>query len=375
MPAKLSESIEKASRITQISGINGLYNAALMKFKISVHRALWNKRSLNGLLSAIYYNDISNPKINLAYLELTNNCNLNCKMCTIRQTQKKIGYMSMPLFKSCVDQFCEMGIGTLYLHGVGESLLHPKFKDYLKYAIKKRNEGGIQEVSWVDNGMLFNQNISDLAVELGVDSVSFSIDGVGEVNDNIRLGSKYSVIEQNIKYLIKKRGSASKPKVLLGMVDYGKTEEQKLAVYREWVPYVDKITLIPSLLPDNTWENKNSFDKTQLASPPAFCLVPFQMFSVSWDGNVTGCCLDWSYTLNLGNANNTPLKEIWQGPKYQALRKSVFLKSYQAVICRKCDFWKINFKPAEEVILGGKALLHYGYIYRTVTKRDKVLHA
>ena len=49
------------------------------------------------------------------------------------------------------------------------------------------------------------------------------------------------------------------PKYILSMCDFGKTEDQKIDVYREWVTVVDGITLIPSIRPNNTWENKEAF--------------------------------------------------------------------------------------------------------------------
>ena len=149
--------------------------------------------------------------------------------------QGTTGFMSWSFFESCINQLSDMGVSVLCLHFGGESLVHPEFKKFLTYAIQKRDEGCIGSVGWTENGMLFNESIAELVVELKLDFINFSLDGIGQVNDNIRIGSKYSVIEKNIKYLINKRGSAKKPVVLLNMVDYGKTDEQKLDLFREWV--------------------------------------------------------------------------------------------------------------------------------------------
>ena len=372
MSKKIGRYQRKVSKVVANSGITGLYDVATEAVKIRCHRAFVKSQVMHGALNSIYRHEILNPSLDLAYLELTNNCNLNCEMCTFKKMQEKIGYMSKSLFESCVDQLSEMGAKRIYLHGAGESLLHPDFKNYLKYAISKRNEGKIESVAWVDNGMLFNQAIADLVVDLQVDELNFSLDGVGQVNDNIRIGSKYSVIEHNIKYLISKRGKASKPKVTIGMVDYGKTEEQKNNVYSEWAPFADSITLIPALLPDNSWGNMNDFAGSPLiAEQPPFCHVPFNMMIISWNGNVTGCCIDYCYKLKVGNALKEPLRQIWQGPRYQALRRSMLAREYSpGSPCIKCDFWKINFKPTEKTILNGKAIMQYTNMYRIVKKSD-----
>jgi len=369
---KIVQYYRKVAVTLENRGINGLVGDAKEAFKLRYYRASSQHRRLEGILNIVFRRDICSPSLDLAYLELTNNCNLNCEMCTFKKMQGRIGCMSRFLFESCVDQLSEMGVKTLYLHGGGESLLHPEFKDFLRYAIYRRDHGGIQSVAWVDNGTLFNQDIADLVVDLKVDEINFSIDGVGAVNDNIRLGAKYSVIERNIKYLITKRGEAAKPKVTIGMVSYGKTEAQKMDVYREWVPFVDAINLIPSLLPNNSWDNRTDFLDTQMTvAPPPFCRIPFQMMIVSWDGKVSGCCIDYSYRLEVGDAARESLQQIWQGSRYQALRKAMLTKTYWfGSPCQKCEFWKINFEPAEEDLLDGKATVEYGYAYRTIRKKD-----
>jgi len=93
------------------------------------------------------------------------------------------------------------------------------------------------------------------------------------------------------------------------------------------------------------------------------------MMIISWNGNVTGCCIDYCYKLKVGNALKEPLNQIWKGPKYQALRRAVLDRSYPVGSpCIKCDFWKINFKPTEKIILDGKAVMQYLNYYRIVKK-------
>jgi radical SAM protein with 4Fe4S-binding SPASM domain len=285
--------------------------------------------------------------------------------------QKKTGYMSRSLFERCVNQLSEMGLDILCLHFGGESLLHPEFEYFLKYAIKKRDHGEIRSVNWTENGMLFDQRKADLVVNLKVDLINFSLDGIGQVNDNIRLGSKYSIIEKNIKYLLKKRGNAKRPTVKLLVVDCEKTEKQKLEIYREWIHLVDGIDLIPSILPDNTWENKNIISKTlKLAPPPKFCRFPFETIAISWDGKVTGCCLDYVFKMDLGDVTKESIKQIWEGQKFQTLRKSVLSNFFpNDSPCKGCEFWQVNFEHRKKEILEGKAEIEFGYIYRNIRKK------
>ncbi len=79
--------------------------------------------------------------------------------------------MSWDLFKKCSDEALALNVGEICLHFGGESLLNPQFKEYLKYAVKRQSNGGTQWVSWISNGILFNEAIADLAFDLKVDAI------------------------------------------------------------------------------------------------------------------------------------------------------------------------------------------------------------
>jgi radical SAM protein with 4Fe4S-binding SPASM domain len=361
MSQKLEFSYEKNYRLCDKRSIGRLVNGSARRFRNISLPLIYKRRFLR---------EMHNPKIETAFLELTNKCNLRCKMCIYQKMQEKTGFVSRSFFQSCVDQLAEIGVGALNLHFGGESLLHPEFYNFLKYAISKRGQGKISSVGWTDNGMLFNQKIADLVVSLKVDWINFSLEGVGEVNDNIRLGSKYSVIEKNIKYLLEKRGSSTKPAILLNIVDHGKTENQKIEFYKEWSPVVDEIELLPSIRPDNTWENKNILpENIRLAPSPSFCPIPFETMVIWWDGKVAGCCFDPNLKMVLGDATKEPLKQIWEGDRFQQFRKAVLTNNFSAGSpCYKCEFWKVNFAPKDELILNGKATIQYGGRIRKIRK-------
>jgi radical SAM protein with 4Fe4S-binding SPASM domain len=363
MSHKLRRFAEKIFRVYAKYGVRGLYAAIKGKLNYAALPIIYENR---------FIWKMHHPKLQTVFLELTNKCNLHCKMCNW-QARENTGFISRALFESCINQLSDMEVEVLNLEFAGESLLHPDFKDLLKYAIHKRDHGKIGAVGWTDNGMLFNQSIADLVVQLKVDWINISLDGIGKVNDNIRLGSKYSVIEKNIKYLLEKRGPADKPTVLLNMVDYGKTEDQKLEFYREWVHLVDGIELIPSILPNNTWENKDSLpENIKTANPHAFCSIPLNTMIISWDGKVTGCCFDTNLDLALGDVNKDSLKKIWNSSKFQNLRKAVVTNTFPVDSpCYRCEFWKVNFEPLDELILDGKARIEYGGAIRKIRSTSK----
>jgi Iron-sulfur cluster-binding domain len=94
--------------------------------------------------------------------------------------------------------------------------------------------------------------------------------------------------------------------------------------------------------------------------------------AVSWDGKVTGCCLDYIFKMDLGDATQESLKQIWRGPRYKAFREAALTNNFPVGSpCNKCEFWQLNFEPKEETILDGKAIMKYGYLYRTIESLEK----
>ena len=81
-------------------GVKGLIAATISKFKYSFFPIFYRNRFLMRLL---------HPKIQTVFLELTNKCNLHCKMCNW-QSRDTIGFISKSLFKSCIDQFISIFI-------------------------------------------------------------------------------------------------------------------------------------------------------------------------------------------------------------------------------------------------------------------------
>lgn len=213
--------------------------------------------------------------------------------------------------------------------------------------------------------------MADLVVDLKVDAIGFSIDGIGQVNDNIRVGSKYSVVERNIKYLIKRRGKAKKPEVFLSMTDYGRNKEQEMDVCREWAPVVDRISICIRIFNDGTVDNPNAFFRGHKSVKlPAFCFSPFEEMVVSWNGQVTACCVDTSFKADLGDTTRESLKQIWHGSRYQALRKAALANAFPVgSLCHRCTFWKKAFETEEEPSLDGTATIHYDLQWKQIRRK------
>jgi len=68
------------------------------------------------------------------------------------------------------------------------------------------------------------------------------------------------------------------------------------------------------------------------------CHLPFRTASFDFDGSVLTCCSSYDKEYDLGNINEKPWKDIWNGPKYRSARRAIHwgIFSNPSVICHKC---------------------------------------
>ena len=89
-------------------------------------------------------------KFKRIYLEITNVCNLNCNFCP--KTKRKYKFLKLGEFKNRLREI-KPYTKYIYLHLMGEPLLHPNIKEFLDLA----SEEGFY-VNLTTNGTLLKKN-------------------------------------------------------------------------------------------------------------------------------------------------------------------------------------------------------------------------
>jgi len=269
------------------------------------------------------------------YLELTNNCNLRCEMCT-RGGNREVGYMPYELFTRLIDDAAEIGGISLSFHLAGESTLHPRFIDCLRYALSKKAK--FYKMSLTTNGTLFTEEIA--RVTLGLDWITFSIDGVGKVTEKIRRGSNYETVKRNIETLLMLRGKKHSPIISTNTVISNQTAEQLEEMRREWAP--KGVNVNYSGCVDQTFRILNrersmryNSEWVKNHSKPV-CCMPFTNMLVTWDGDVTFCCHDLRVVGYVGNVLQNGLMGVWRNGEFKKAKRG------ENILCRRCQQFRTN---------------------------------
>jgi len=98
-------------------------------------------------------------------IELTNRCNLNCVYCANHLQLREKSFMNLQTFSRTLDIASRLNQKEIWLHGLGESLLHPQFTLFCRLARKYLPKTKIQVST---NAMLMTEDIADVLAELNI---------------------------------------------------------------------------------------------------------------------------------------------------------------------------------------------------------------
>ncbi len=283
------------------------------------------------------------------FVEPTNVCNLHCKTCF--GTERPKGYMSPALFRKIIDQLSELHVSWVTLHFGGESLLHPQITEFINYAADKRPSIG--SVGFLSNGMLFTKETAELAVNLSLDFCDFSLDGLGKTNDQLRIGANYDKISENMLHLLKLRDAQSRPQINLNFTWSNQNPQDIDSFVSYWAKRVDSIRVNPCIDSAFRLLERSRYGNVAPISSNKFCRSPFTTMGIFWNGDVVACCRDINGLQLMGNAETTPIRDIWFGEKYTSLRYACRKNKFTcSSICCNCEIWKPKYECSSKEVNG-----------------------
>lgn len=273
---------------------------------------------------------------NRVYIEITNRCNLTCDFC--HGTKRPLGTMPPEDFRRIAKKL-RGETSYLYLHVLGEPLLHPQLKELLAIA----GELGFR-VCLVTNGTLLHKRREELLAAKSLHKVSVSLhsfEGNGGAGDlPAYLQQVWEVClplsERGVLCALRLWNEGTAPR-LNGAVEAFLS--QRIGRDVESLPRDARgnRTLRPNLF----LERAERFGWPDLNAPESganFCHGFTRQLAVLWDGTVTPCCLDSEGDIPLGNLLSQPLEEILQGERAAAMAAGFAARKPTEELCRRCGY-------------------------------------
>lgn len=260
------------------------------------------------------------------YLEITNACNLNCSFCT---QNKGNTFLDIKTIESYLLQIKEI-TNYIYLHVLGEPLLHPNIEEILslldKYDFK---------LQLVTNGVLLDK-YSNILQHKSLRKLSISIHSINNlcVNENY-----FDAINNLIEYNNNKT-------IELRFYDLNNLDTT-LSTYLKYLDdkYHFKNTKkeCSYKLKDNVYiYSQDMFKwpdiKDEDINENGYCHGLIDQIAILHNGDVTSCCLDPCGYNVLGNLNNESLKDILESPLYKKALNELKNRHMILPLCKKCTY-------------------------------------
>ena len=273
---------------------------------------------------------------NRVYIEITNRCNLACDFC--HGTKRPLGTMPPEDFRRIAEKL-RGETSYLYLHVLGEPLLHPQLKELLAIA----GELGFR-VCLVTNGTLLHKRREELLAAKSLHKVSVSLhsfEGNGGAGDlPAYLQQVWEVClplsERGVLCALRLWNEGTAPR-LNGAVEAFLSQRSGRDVESLPRDARGNRTLRPNLF----LERAERFGWPDLNAPESganFCHGFTRQLAVLWDGTVTPCCLDSEGDIPLGNLLSQPLEEILQGERAAAMAAGFAARKPTEELCRRCGY-------------------------------------
>ncbi len=292
-------------------------------------------------------------------IELSSLCNLQCPMCyTITaEFKQKVNakLMDYELFTRLVDECAAGGVYSIRLSLRGESFLHSRILDCVRYAKQK----GIMEVSTLTNGLRLDEDMFRDMMEAGLDWITISFDGMGETYEQIRRPIKYDrAVEKISNYArIKEVAGRVKPVVKIQSI-LPAIEQDPEAFYDVFAPISDMVSANPLI---DFMQSKRDIPKIANFSCPQI----YQRLVVGADGLCLMCANDEEGKLITGDANRQSIHEIWHGAEMTRVRDihRRCAGALEIAACAECYLPLETYE--EEVAVGGRTVSAEKYISST----------
>ena len=260
------------------------------------------------------------------YVEITNNCNLNCGFCIGNKRDKK--FIDMDTFNTLLDKL-DGYTNYLYFHVMGEPLLHLKINELIDIASKRFN------INITTNGYLIdrikdNKNIRQINISLHSydekyntsldDYMNKIFDSVDELSKNTYVEYRMWVDNVNKDKIINKL--EDKYNVTIGNCDHVNINDH---VFYQ----VEQEFIWPSL--DNGYYEEEGS-----------CMGTRSHIGILVDGTVVPCCLDSNGSINLGNIYNSSLEDIISSDLFVSMQEGFKNNKKIHEMCKHCNFYDLK---------------------------------
>ena len=259
------------------------------------------------------------------YLEITNNCNLNCDFCIKNKRTHK--FMKEEEFNLILNKLKNY-TRYLYFHVLGEPLLHPKINKFIDRASQN------YKVNITTNGYLIhrikdNKNIRQLNISIHSYDPKYNIkleDYMNNIFETIDVLKEYTYI--SLRIWIENRYTDEMLKII------NKRYNKMINIHDIKRNITLKKNIFMNVSKEFIWPDLENDYYNEIGT----CYGLIDHIGILVDGTVVPCCLDSKGDINLGNIFEEELDNVLKKEKCYKIIEG-FKNNYKCEkLCKKCKF-------------------------------------
>lgn len=278
------------------------------------------------------------------FFDISNNCNHKCFFCSNHRISKKENLDTELLYKvlkECRDE----GTTDIAFYATGEPFIRKDLAKIVRYA---KQELGFPYIFIVTNGALATPERAKEVLDAGLDSVKFSVNaGSRETYKTVHGKDDFDKVLQHIKWFWDyRKTSGLKYGIYYSMVRTHVTEHEWPILQELLKPITDDDSMRSvsnqggNMLSNNKTEKidtKNllgSLESNQAVK--GRCPDPFFRATVTPQGFLTTCVVDYQNYLCMGDLRTHTLKDLWYSETFASFRKKHLEARLTGLICQNC---------------------------------------
>lgn len=266
--------------------------------------------------------------------EVTDHCNATCIMCPRDKHEhgREHGIMDQAKYERSIDEVVALGAKKVVLTGFGEPMLDRRLEQKIAYA-----KGKGLSTYFITNASALTPVRSQKLLSAGLDEMRVSFYGMRpETYNAVMQGLDFNRTKKGVLEFLRLRDEmGKKTRVQMSYLELKENASDTQAFREFWEP---KVNAVEVWKPHNFGDGRDyrtrldDLHKTSCGRPDN---GPFQ---IQWNGEVIPCCYDYNNQVILGNAFETPVLDILNGPKYRLLRYAHRMKKFALFpYCNQCD--------------------------------------
>jgi MoaA/NifB/PqqE/SkfB family radical SAM enzyme len=266
--------------------------------------------------------------------EVTDHCNASCIMCPRDKHEhgREHGIMDQGAYERSIDEVVALGAKKIVLTGFGEPLLDRRLEKKVAYASAK----GLSTY-FITNASALTAARSRKLIEAGLSEMRVSFYGMGSTTYNsVMQGLDFEKTKSKVLEFLRLRDEmGAKTRVQMSYLELEENKSDTQGFREFWEPRVNAIEVWK---PHNFGDGRDYRHRLEDSHKTSCGRPENGPLQIQWNGEVIPCCYDYNNQIILGNAFETPVLDILNGPKYRLLRYAHRMKRFGLFpYCDQCD--------------------------------------